>query len=157
MVKVAITSPDPELNTNAKDYFTRHMRILEQCSSSWPMPAIQVQIDSIRQAFSANLKKPFELRPNFPFGSPAQSDRSSPPNDFAAFPEQNYSQSMSARHRWSSYDTAPLTPPSTASTINGATNYSTQVYNTPDTSQQQAYTQAQPDPQMQWDPSAVFE
>lgn len=153
--QVAITSPDPELNSNAKDYFTRHMRILEQCSSSWPMPAMQVQIDSIRQAFSANLNRPFELRQNFPFGSPARSDRSSPPSD-VPFTEQHYGHTMNSRRHWSAFDTAPLTPPATASSIAAASDYAnSQTYGTPDPTQ--TYTHAQPEPQMQWDPSAVFE
>ncbi|KAK2741041.1 hypothetical protein FQN57_005778 [Myotisia sp. PD_48] len=69
---VAITSPDPEFHTDARQYFTRHMRILEQCSSSWPMPEIQTQLDSLRLAFSANINKPFELKPSFPYGSPVE-------------------------------------------------------------------------------------
>ncbi|KAI9890837.1 MAG: hypothetical protein M1814_003621 [Vezdaea aestivalis] len=64
---VALTSPDPEFNIDAKDYFTRHMRILESCTSSWPMPEMQAQIDALREAFSADVTKPFELKRSFPY------------------------------------------------------------------------------------------
>lgn len=46
--------------------------------SSWPMPDMQKQVDSIREAFSADTRKPFVLKPSFPYGSP-QSTHSSPP------------------------------------------------------------------------------
>jgi hypothetical protein len=46
------------------------MRILEKCTSSWPMPDMQRQIDALREAFSANVRKPFVLKPSFPYGSP---------------------------------------------------------------------------------------
>jgi hypothetical protein len=46
------------------------MRLLEQCTPYWPMESIQRQIDGLREAFSADINKPFELKPGFPFGSP---------------------------------------------------------------------------------------
>ncbi|RAL60471.1 hypothetical protein DID88_000246 [Monilinia fructigena] len=75
---VAITSPDPDLNSDAREYFTRHMRILEKCTSSWPMPDMQQQIESLRLAFSADVRKPFVLKPSFPYGSPAAPANTSP-------------------------------------------------------------------------------
>ncbi|KAK4170327.1 hypothetical protein QBC43DRAFT_4009 [Cladorrhinum sp. PSN259] len=76
---VALTSPDPDLNSEAREYFTRHMRILEKCMSSWPMPDMQRQIDSVREAFSADTRKPFVLKPSFPYGSPHPGNHPSPP------------------------------------------------------------------------------
>ncbi|KAI3318526.1 hypothetical protein HD806DRAFT_540140 [Xylariaceae sp. AK1471] len=76
---VALTSPDPEINTDARDYFTRHMRILEKTMSSWPLPEMLKQIDAVREAFSADTRKPFVLKPSFPYGSPHPSTQSSPP------------------------------------------------------------------------------
>ncbi|SPQ18331.1 be58ca52-ac8b-4225-b3c4-c3ec358facfd [Thermothielavioides terrestris] len=76
---VAITSPDPDLNAEARDYFTRHMRILEKCMSAWPMPDMQKQVDSVREAFSADTRKPFVLKPTFPYGSPHSATHPSPP------------------------------------------------------------------------------
>ncbi|KAK4128660.1 hypothetical protein N657DRAFT_676415 [Parathielavia appendiculata] len=76
---VAITSPDPDLNSEARDYFTRHMRILEKVMVAWPMPDMQRQIDSVREAFSADVRKPFVLKPTFPYGSPHSATHPSPP------------------------------------------------------------------------------
>ncbi|TGJ80486.1 hypothetical protein E0Z10_g8278 [Xylaria hypoxylon] len=76
---VALTSPDPEINTDARDYFTRHMRILEKTMPSWPLPEMLKQIDAVREAFSADTRKPFVLKPSFPYGSPHPSTQSSPP------------------------------------------------------------------------------
>ncbi|KAK6613581.1 hypothetical protein H4I95_01925 [Botrytis cinerea] len=70
--------PDPDLNSDAREYFTRHMRILEKCTSSWPMPDMQQQIESLRLAFSADIRKPFVLKPSFPYGSPAAPPNTSP-------------------------------------------------------------------------------
>ncbi|KAH0544197.1 hypothetical protein FGG08_001642 [Glutinoglossum americanum] len=60
---------DRELNSDAQDYFTRHMRILERCASQWPMPDMRAQIDALREAFSADTSKPFTLRSSFPHPS----------------------------------------------------------------------------------------
>ncbi|KJZ76979.1 hypothetical protein HIM_03856 [Hirsutella minnesotensis 3608] len=76
---VAIVSPDPELNSDAQEYFTRHMRIMEKVMEAWPMPELQKQIDAVREAFSADVRKPFVLKPSFPYGSPRSSVHSSPP------------------------------------------------------------------------------
>ncbi|KAK5634831.1 hypothetical protein RRF57_010544 [Xylaria bambusicola] len=76
---VALTSPDPDINTDARDYFTRHMRILERTMASWPLPEMLKQIDAVREAFSADTRKPFVLKPSFPYGSPHPSTQSSPP------------------------------------------------------------------------------
>ena len=76
-----MTSPDPEFNVDARDYFTRHMRVLEQCMSAWPMPEMEAQINALRVAFSANTEKPFELRRSFPYDSPSEGYESSPPLD----------------------------------------------------------------------------
>jgi hypothetical protein len=47
--------------------------------SSWPMPDMQKQIDSVREAFSADIRKPFVLKPSFPYGSPHSGTHPSPP------------------------------------------------------------------------------
>ncbi|KFY43231.1 hypothetical protein V494_02060 [Pseudogymnoascus sp. VKM F-4513 (FW-928)] len=76
---VALTSPDPDLNKDAREYFTRHMQLLERCTNACPMPDMQQQIDALREAFSADTSKPFDLKPSFPYGSPTSSNQSSPP------------------------------------------------------------------------------
>ena len=58
-----MTSPDPELNGEARNYFTRHMRILEDTMSTWPLPDMLKQIDAVREAFSVDTRKPFVLKP----------------------------------------------------------------------------------------------
>lgn len=63
-----MTSPDLELNTGACIYFSRHMRLLEQCMSLCPMPEMQSKIDSLRNVFSADIRKPFILKPSFTYG-----------------------------------------------------------------------------------------
>lgn len=68
------------------------MRILEKCSTLWPMPDMQQQIDALREAFSADIRKPFVLKPTFPYGSPGAPVRPSPPNTGASY-RQTSSQS----------------------------------------------------------------
>ncbi|QQK45521.1 Zn(2)-C6 fungal-type DNA-binding domain [Penicillium digitatum] len=92
---IAITSPDPEFNSDAREFFTRHMRILETCSTAWPMPEIQAQIDSLRLAFSADMHRPFELKPSFPYGSPSEPYHPSPPMDAHYHPHLNQLHSRS--------------------------------------------------------------
>ena len=75
---VALSSPDPEFNLEAKDYFVRHMRILERCVLAWPMPETEAQISALRAAFSADVNKPFELKDSFPHGTPSEHSRPSP-------------------------------------------------------------------------------
>ncbi|EGC47369.1 C6 finger domain-containing protein [Histoplasma capsulatum var. duboisii H88] len=109
---IAITSPDPELNSDARIYFTRHMRLLEQCAAAWPVPDLQESINQLRLAFSADINKPFELKRSFPYGSPSDQHHPSPPmnshcmsTSFAAScPEQNQL----------TYGTHALTPPISA-------------------------------------------
>ncbi|KAI9880132.1 MAG: hypothetical protein M1830_005161 [Pleopsidium flavum] len=108
---VALTSPDADFNTDAKDYFTRHMRILERCTSSWPMPEMQAQIDALREAFSADVNKPFELRQTFPYGSPGGPLQPSPPieTDYHA---QSLGRHPSIEHQSRvCYINQPITPP----------------------------------------------
>ena len=109
---VAVTSPDPELNSDAKDFFTRHMRILETCSSAWPMPEMQSQIDALREAFSADTSQSFQLRRNFPNGSPNGHLQPSPQADikFTSLSRQtSHEQSINLQ-----YQANPLTPPVSA-------------------------------------------
>jgi len=45
------------------------------------MVEIQKQIDSLREAFSADTSQPFELRANFPYGTPKKSSETNTPTD----------------------------------------------------------------------------
>lgn len=91
------------------------MRILEDCTSAWPQPEMQSQIDALRDAFSADTNRPFQLKASFPFGSPGPTGlQPSPPL------ETNYQQSMLSRHEpithipQMSYGSQPMTPPTSA-------------------------------------------
>lgn len=97
------------------------MRILEKCTSSWPMPDMQQQIDALREAFSADIRKPFVLKPSFPYGSPGAPAHSSPPRGGSQYrqgsihpaPQQ---QNMEQRHapQQVSYSQHPISPPISA-------------------------------------------
>lgn len=54
------------------------MRLLEKCMHGWAVPEMRKQIDSIREAFSADVRKPFILKASFPYGSPQTTSRLSP-------------------------------------------------------------------------------
>ncbi|VUC35822.1 unnamed protein product [Clonostachys rosea] len=77
---VAVVSPDPDLNADATQYFTRHMRIMEKVMEVWAMPELRQQVEAVREAFSADMRKPFVLKPSFPYGSPHPSNSSTSPN-----------------------------------------------------------------------------
>ncbi|RDW87690.1 hypothetical protein BP5796_03384 [Coleophoma crateriformis] len=116
---VALTSPDPDLSTDAREYFTRHMRILERCMSSWPMPDMQQQIDALREAFSADTRKPFVLKPSFPYGSPGAPVHSSPPRSNmnrqpTSIAGQHGLEHQSAHQPQVSYTNHPISPPISA-------------------------------------------
>lgn len=112
--QVAITSPDPELNTDARDYFTRHMRILERCMEAYPMPEMQMQVNQLREAFSADINRPFELKRGFPFQSPSPSAgglQPSPPLDIhMQFPTLTRHESLGHQSQMP-YQPTPMTPP----------------------------------------------
>lgn len=90
------------------------MRILENCTSSWPMPEMQAQIDALREAFSANINKPFELRASFPYGSPGSTLtlQPSPPMEMP-YQHENPSQKSSQSPPQTHYS-QPITPPISA-------------------------------------------
>jgi hypothetical protein len=69
--------------------------------SAWPMPDMQKQIDSVREAFSADIRKPFVLKPTFPYGSPHSASHPSPPG-------RQLDTQIS--HSQVSYTSHPLTP-----------------------------------------------
>ncbi|EMC94999.1 hypothetical protein BAUCODRAFT_521363 [Baudoinia panamericana UAMH 10762] len=74
----AITSPDPALYEQARMYFPRHMRILEQCIPS-ASSDMQAQINALREAFSQDTSKPFELKPSLALRSPGAEERRTSP------------------------------------------------------------------------------
>ncbi|EGY17285.1 uncharacterized protein VDAG_00967 [Verticillium dahliae VdLs.17] len=124
LVGVAITSPDPDLNVDARDYFARHMRVLERVMSVWPMADLQKPVDAVREAFSADTRKPFVLKPSFPYGSPHSSNQSpsphintgyrpSPLSQAGSLEPRLDTQNMHQQHSQVSYS-HPMTPPISA-------------------------------------------
>lgn len=95
------------------------MRILERCMSSWPMPDMQQQIDALREAFSADTRKPFVLKPSFPYGSPGAPVHTSPPRlnmnrQTTSIPGQHGLEHQSAHQPQVSYINHPISPPISA-------------------------------------------
>ena len=81
---------------------------------SWPSQEMQLQVNQLREAFSADINRPFELKRGFPFESPSPSSgglQPSPPLDM------NIQQSMLSRHEslghqsHMPYHATPITPP----------------------------------------------
>jgi hypothetical protein len=97
------------------------MRILEKCMVAWPMPDMQKQIDSVREAFSADIRKPFVLKPSFPYGSPHSSQASPPGQRFRQDMSRTGSidQQVESRlqHSQVSYISHPISPPVSASPL----------------------------------------
>lgn len=172
--QVALTSPDPDLNVDARDYFTRHMRILERCSSSWPMADMQQQIDALREAFSADMRKPFELKPTFPYGSPGAPVNASPPQvvhyhqpqltrgHSALEQQQGLEQHQVRPQSQVSYTNHPITPPISAGGVDNKSDspavQSLVMMATGQRMPQQAMSNSVPiiDPST-WNPSRIFE
>lgn len=78
------------------------------------MPEMQAQIDALREAFSADMNKPFELRRTFPYGSPGAPLQPSPPIDMD-YNTQPLSRNSSIEHqRRVCYINQPITPPISA-------------------------------------------
>lgn len=55
------------------------MRIMEKVMEVWPMPELRHQVEAVREAFSADTRRAFVLKPSFPYGSPRPSNSASPP------------------------------------------------------------------------------
>lgn len=101
------------------------MRLLEKCTN---MPDIhmQQQIDALREAFSADTRKAFVLKPSFPYGSPTSSTSRSPLRAGQYRPQLQRTSSMEqqqsldqqqhlAQHQSQvSYTSHPISPPVSA-------------------------------------------
>ena len=90
------------------------MRILEQCMESWPSAEMKIQVNQLREAFSADVNRPFELKRGFPFESPSPSANGlqpSPPLDISMnHPMLTRHESLGHQNQMP-YHTAPMTPP----------------------------------------------
>lgn len=171
IAQVAITSPDPVIYTDARDFFARHMRVLEKCTSAWPMPEMQQQIDSLREAFSADIRKPFELKGSFPYGSPGAPAQPSPPQVSQYQQPQMVRTPMdlinlnahNAQHSQVNYSSHPITPPVSAGALDSKNDspalQSMVMMSGGQRVNQQPMSSSVPlvDPVQQWNPSRIFE
>jgi hypothetical protein len=111
-MKAAITAPDPDISDQSRDYFIRCMRLLEECTPHWPMESMRKQVDGLREAFSADISKPFELKPAFPFGSPLTQPSELPISTTGSFRQPQLHQvPLDPSGQVSHNITYPLTPP----------------------------------------------
>ena len=88
------------------------MRLLECCSPAWPSEDLQTQILSLRQAFSADINKPFELKPSFPYGSPGPQLSHTPPPVELSYERPNITSHPSQDQM--QFHSTPITPPISA-------------------------------------------
>lgn len=141
------------------------MRIVEQVMEAWPMPELQAQVDTVRLAFSADIRKPFLLKPSFPYSSPQPSTLSSPPmmtrgfnpglGHAGSFDPQLDTRPALLPH----YGTLPVTPPTSTGPM-GSKNESPSMQTIDLTPQNGHMTAMQHNltvPDQNWNPSRIFE
>jgi len=78
--QIAIASQDRRLAFAGREYFTRHMRIIERIIDAWPIPELRRHVNSTRETLSADIRKPFVLRPSFHIEVSSLSSHSSSPH-----------------------------------------------------------------------------
>lgn len=136
------------------------MRLLEVCVPEWPMPDLQPQITALREAFSVDISKPFELKPTIPYGSPLSANQTIP-----------MSREGVQKIRGSSHDpivgppipvsqqTYPMTPPITANDLQYDRVDSPAAAFTMAANRKPSHVTADPTmmDQQQWNPSKIFE
>jgi hypothetical protein len=120
---------------------------MESCISAWPMPDMQAQIQSLREAFSADTSKPFELKRGFPYGSPGHRLEPSPPLDL------NFGDSLHSNPQITFHAT-PITPPISAGHEDKET-YN--IMGVPRSQPSIPSGNALGDENIQWNPKGIFE
>jgi len=130
------------------------MRILEQCITAWPMRDLQVQVQSLREAFSADINKAFQLKPSFPFASPSSKLATSPSSDGHYHDSQLLPQDGSDLKPQMGYQ-QPITPPISA--VEGRPMMGNPSANPPPNPPTINTTQLGDDAMAQWNPSRLFE
>ena len=78
------------------------------------MQEMRGQIDALREAFSADKDKPFELKMSFPYGTPSDSYEPSPPMESQYHRLQLPEQEPYSQQRSQSYPLQTITPPMSA-------------------------------------------
>lgn len=74
------------------------MRLLEQCVPHWDMPEMHLQINALREAFSADTSKPFALKSSFRQGSSPPAHRSSQSASPPFAPEHSFGNLRETSH-----------------------------------------------------------
>ena len=125
------------------------------------MPEMQQQVNSLRQAFSADISKSFELKPTFPFGSPQVAPQASPLSNQGSYrPRHPSHPSPLEQPGQVNYHALPITPPISASDHDSKADSPVAQSLVMMASGQRA---PQPSPSMQvpesvqWNPQRIFE
>ncbi|RSL71136.1 hypothetical protein CEP54_001526 [Fusarium duplospermum] len=75
---IAMESPSPDFDTDAREFLTRHMRVLEKVMKAWSIPKLEKQFNALREALSADIQEACNLTSiveqcNTTFGTPTHS------------------------------------------------------------------------------------
>ena len=126
------------------------------------------QIDAVREAFSADTRKPFVLKTSFPYGSPSSTHLSSPPRANTFKPPMlrtnSIDPSMDSQtdpHSQVSYMKHPITPISASSGDNKSDSspaaQSLVMMPSGQSAQSMAHGMGMPETPPTWNPSRIFE
>lgn len=127
------------------------------------MPDMQQQIDALREAFSADTRKPFVLKPSFPYGSPGAPSHSTPPRGGPQYRQGSIlpaaqQPALEPRHASQpvSYTAHPISPPISAG---GSKSDSPAVQSLVmmATGQRNGQPSAGPPDTSNWNPAPIFE
>jgi hypothetical protein len=134
------------------------------------MPDMQQQIDALREAFSADIRKPFVLKPSFPYGSPGAPVHNTPPRANTQYrqvttqgaSQQNLEHHHAPQpHQVSNYTSHPISPPISAGGVTDTKSDSPAVQSlvmmaTGQRGAQQTMAAGMTDPSA-WNPAKIFE
>lgn len=131
------------------------------------MPDMQKQVDAIREAFSADVRKPFVLKPSFPYSSPRSGSRPSPQGLHAGFgtavshPGGSMDQHLTPtgqHHPQVAYAGHPVSPPISAGPVDSKGDaravQAMMAQGTQASSMQQTISLSEPPT---WNPARIFE
>jgi hypothetical protein len=132
------------------------------------MPDMQHQIDALREAFSADTRKPFVLKPSFPYGSPGATVNTSPSRSNIQYRQgSSHSSSMDQQNmpqQQVSYTNHPISPPISAGGVDTKSDSPAVQSLVMMATGQRAPQQQQPMPSgaamtdsAGWNPSRIFE
>ena len=119
------------------------------------MPELQTQIEALREAFSADTSRPFELKSSFPYGSPLADVQPSPLLD-AKYQNQFGGQVSSEQPAQVQYHPQPLTPPILGNHEDRDRPITTDPLGIMANGQQLSSTPLETD-QAAWNPTPIFE